>query len=93
MQLCLINLFGMKNYEAEQIMGINTLIKNRKNKKFSFVNATSVPLIDNIESLLSTINKTNSLGSYDSTYVRTDVSLKLAGSELMSKFKKSCSLF
>ncbi|AYE36724.1 hypothetical protein DB313_01205 [Borrelia turcica IST7] len=84
---------GMKKYEAEQIMGINTLIKKGKNKKFSFVNATSVPLIDNIESLLSTINKTNSLGSYDSTYVKTDVSLKLAGSELMSRSSKRAVLY
>ncbi|UER68009.1 tetratricopeptide repeat protein [Borrelia sp. BU AG58] len=84
---------GMKSYEAEQIMGINTLIKGGKNKKFSFVNATRVPLIDNIGSLLSTINKTNSLGSYDSTYVKTDVSLKLAGSELMSKSSKRAVLY
>ncbi|QFP42081.1 hypothetical protein F9Y90_03085 [Borrelia miyamotoi] len=77
--------FAMKNYESEQIMGVNTLIKSRKNKKFSFINATSVPLVDNIDSLISTIHKTNSLGNYDSSYVKTDVSLKLAGSELMSK--------
>ncbi|WP_221037741.1 tetratricopeptide repeat protein [Borrelia sp. HM] len=76
--------FAMKNYESEQIMGINTLLKYRKNKKFSFINATSVPLVDNIDSLMSTIHKTNSLGNYDSSYVKTDVSLKLAGSELMS---------
>ncbi|UGQ16520.1 MULTISPECIES: tetratricopeptide repeat protein [unclassified Borrelia] len=84
---------GMKNYEAEQIMGINALIKDKRDKKFSFVNATSVPLIDNIDSLLSTINKANSLGSYDSTYVKTDVSLKLAGSELMTRSAKRAVLY
>ncbi len=85
--------FAMKNYESEQIMSVNTLIKSRTNKKFSFVNATSVPLVDNIESLVSTIHKTNSLGSYDSNYVKTDVSLKLAGSELMSKSVKRAVIY
>ncbi|AHE62569.1 Tetratricopeptide repeat family protein [Borrelia parkeri SLO] len=85
--------FAMKNYESEQIMGINTLIKSRANKKFSFINATSVPLVDNIESLVSTIHKTNSLGAYDSDYVKTDVSLKLAGSELMSKSARRAVLY
>ncbi|AFI31016.1 hypothetical protein Q7M_237 [Borrelia crocidurae str. Achema] len=77
--------FSMKNYESEQIMSVNTLIKSRKNKKFSFINATNLPLVDNIDSLLSMIHKTNSLGVYDLNDVKTDVSLKLAGSELMSK--------
>ncbi|WP_407637312.1 tetratricopeptide repeat protein [Borrelia persica] len=77
--------FSMRNYESEQIISVNTLIKSRKNKKFSFINSTNLPLVDNIESLLSTIHKTNSLGVYDSNDVKTDVSLKLAGSELMSK--------
>lgn len=85
--------FVMKDYESEQIMGVNTLIKSRKNKKFSFINATSVPLVDNIESLVSTIHKTNSLGNYDSSYVKTDVSLKLAGSELMSKSARRAVLY
>ena len=80
--------FAMKNYESEQIIGINTLLKSRKNKKFSFINATSVPLVDNIDSLMSAIHKTNSLGNYDSSYVKTDISLKLAGSELMSNSSK-----
>ncbi|AHH03202.1 Tetratricopeptide repeat family protein [Borrelia nietonii YOR] len=85
--------FAMKNYESEQIMSVNTLIKYRANKKFSFINATSVPLVDNIESLVSTIHKTNSLGTYDSNYVKTDVSLKLAGSELMSKSARRAVLY
>ncbi|ETZ18300.1 Tetratricopeptide repeat family protein [Borrelia duttonii CR2A] len=57
--------FSMKNYESEQIMSVNTLIKSRRNKKFSFINATNLPLVDNIDSLLSMIHKTNSLGVYD----------------------------
>ncbi|WP_445436227.1 tetratricopeptide repeat protein [Candidatus Borreliella tachyglossi] len=85
--------FAMKNYEAEQIMSVNTLVKASNNKRFSFVNATSVPLIDNIESIVDTINKTNSLGNYDSTYVKTDISLKLAGSELMSRSSKRSVLY
>lgn len=75
----------MKKYDTDQIVGLNSLIELSKNKNFSFINATSVPIIDNIESLTNSIRNTSSLGPYSTDAVKTDVSLKLAGSGLMSK--------
>ncbi|OJH15562.1 hypothetical protein ER70_01965, partial [Borreliella bissettiae] len=75
----------MKKYDLDQIVGLNALMELSKNKNFSFINATSVPIIDNIESLTNSIRNTSSLGPYSTDAVKTDVSLKLAGSGLMSK--------